>query len=275
MKKKVIKAGILLFTIFIISIWIVFAQTDKAKIRDLLSRLETGWETKDPEKLKTCFTRLPSLQTSMYKYLFSITGKIILDIEIKEIAIYGSFANVKAHLKKEIIYSPGGTFSSKEVRNKELQYILGKKNGEWYILGTVDPSLAKIFNRSGKIRVTEKNYQAINKIMEQIPESDRKRMYSNFTGPRKVSKEKSLIKWASMGTLIRYKAVITTEKLQDTGEGGGEIMWESDITFNQELVIPQDIIEGLVKGKIYYLNIYGYDTKGVTVGIGLRQIIRE
>ncbi len=261
--------------LILLSSSLLLSETDEDKIRDLFDRFEKGWETKNIELIKACFTRLPSKQISMYKYIFSISGKVILDVEIKDIVINGSFANIKARLKKEISYTPVGVPSQKEVRDKELRYILGKKNGNWYILGTIDPSLAKLFKSSGKVRITDKNYKAINKLMEQIPLKDRKSMYSNFGGPRRINEEERKIKWASMGTIVRYKATITTEKLNNNGEGGGTLIWKSEMTFNLEMDIPKDIIKKLEISKIYYLNIYGYDSKEQIMGIGLRQIRRD
>ncbi len=274
MIKKIYKLIIFIFLLMFCTT-VLFSASDEDKIRDLFNRFEKGWETKDTSLIKSCFTRLPSQQIYMYEYIFRITGKITLNVEVKDITVNGAFANIKAELKKEIYYTPAGVLAKKEVRDKELRYILGKKNGNWYILGTIDPSLAKLFKGSGKVHVTDKNYKAINKLMEQIPLKDRKSMYSNFGGPRRISEKKNTVKWAQMGTLVRYKATITTEKLNNKGDGGGTLIWKSEMTFDSEMDIPVEKIRKLETGKIYYLNIYGYDTKEQIVGIGLKKIIRE
>lgn len=256
---------------------VLFSGNDQDKIKDVLSNLEKGWKNKDINLLKTCFIKVPSQQVSMYEYLFSISDHIVLDIDIKDITINGAFANVKARLKKEITYSPSGSLSNKEIRDKELRYILGKKNGNWYILGTVDESLSKAFNNNGSVQVTDKNYKAINKMMEQLSLEDRKKMYSSFNvnTAKIISKENNEIRWAPMGVLLRYKATITTEKLNNKGEGGGDVIWESALTFNLYMKIDKDIIKKLDKGKIYYLNIYGFNSQNAVMGIGIKQIKRE
>jgi hypothetical protein len=194
--------------------------------------------------LSACFVSLPEAQKQTYADLFKIIQSVEVSFDIKRTMVRQMFAGVETRLKRTVRYSSdlNGAVQTEE---ENVNYLFIKKDGHWYIMGTVKPDLAE-----KPVRVTEQNMDYINSKMSSM---------TNLRSTNAGSLPDAFVVSSSARRIyIPAEPGAPAERIglstkMQTNETGYRVLWRKEGRSLPFVDIPDPVLDEMTSGVVYFL----------------------
>ena len=233
------KKYISIIFILLISVTQAYAwDTAQEEALQVIVNFEKGWEAKDLALLQSCFAELSEKQIKAYEFAFGQIDTIDLSFEIQEIGIHNKFCNINTYMSRRIKYSlTGETISD----SKQVNYILMNNDGQWVIIGTVEPP------EQNTEMVIPDNINRLNNILTNMSWKEQNEVFNTVVY---VSEESNVIWLPTLSPGILWDVEIHKVKIENAT--ADTLIWSAERQHGNRLAIPVSVISEMSKLRKYY-----------------------
>jgi len=257
MNCKITKALFSKIVVLNAAVLVLFLSANETNnIRQVFAYLVSGYEARNPDMLKECFSDMSTNQYEAYVNMFKCTRNYKVDLNLTNFIFAQDprFSRVDAQLTFEYeIFA--GTYTTKQKKQKEIGYFLYKAGNKWVIVGTTEKNTDDPF-----VAVNEKTAGTINKELSKLPEDVRKKLLNDYSI---VTEQYRKMSWKREPRAAFYVLSITTEDVSKVEETS--MLWKLERYPQSTIEIPIDVLNKMKSGTLYYFNIFAYSVTEETL----------
>lgn len=224
----------------------------------VLNTFKTGWEKKNVTILSTCFVKLSDNQRKLYESIFMVVSNVSVNFDIKEAGEEPPMGYVRATLKKSLTYFVPNAAPEVRTDSKDLTYFFVKKEGKWYIVGTIDDK-PKLVTKKRVSTLNDIDY--INSQLTNLPASFSTNFFKTY---QELTVNNLMVNWQGEQGAAHYNIILQ--------EMNGKSIWEFKGIIMTLVKIPVIVFNQLNNGQMYQLQVSAETANKVEISKQILQL---